>query len=84
LPNPPGRSRLPTQQFFGSPVRGLVGVAGGTWIRHLVLVSHRGSNELKSVRADKRARHALGLDLGHVAGYTLAAGATVVVVGVFL
>ena len=53
-------------------------------IRNLVLVRHRRGDEFEGVRTDERAGHTLCFDLRHVAGYTLTAGAAVLVVGVFL
>src|ERR1700722_780330 len=82
LRNTPRPGRLPTQQLLVGPVGGLVCVARRAGVWHLVLVSHGRRDELERMRADEGAGDALGLDLWHMAGDTLAAGAAVLMVGV--
>lgn len=82
LPNSPRRRGFPAQQLLVGPVRRLVGMARRTRVRHLVLVCHCRGNELKCVGTDKRAGHALRLDLRHVAGNALVAGAAILMVRV--
>ena len=84
LSYPPRRGRLPGRQFLRCPVRRLVRMTGGARIWNLVFFCHRRRNELEGMRTDEGARHALGFDLRHVAGYAPAAGTAVFVVGVFL
>ena len=60
----------PAAQGFCGPNRGLVGVALGAGVWNFVFVGHRGSNDRKSMGADKDIRDS-GLDLGHVASDTL-------------
>ena len=57
-------------------------MAGGTWVRDLILVRHCRRDELEGVRTDERAGDAFGLDLRHVTGYALTAWAAILVVSV--
>lgn len=59
-------------------------MAGGAWVRHLVLVGHCWSDELERVSAHERTRHTLALNLWHVAGNTLTPRASHLVMRVLL
>ena len=80
----PRRLLRPMPHRIRCPSGGLILVARGTGVRHLVLVCHCRRNELECVRAYKRAGDAFGLDLRHMAGHALTPWATVLVVSVLL
>src|SRR6266851_2408629 len=78
---PPRREPGPVTHRIGGPDRGLVHVAGGAWIRNLVLVSHRWCDEGERVRTYEDARNR-NFHLRHVAGHTLAPRRAILVVRV--
>ncbi len=57
-------------------------MARGAWVRHIVLVGHCWSNELKRMGAHERTGNTFALDLRHMAGDALAARTAILVVGV--
>ena len=59
-------------------------MARRAWIRNLVLVRHRRSDELEGMGTDERAWHAFGLDLRHVTSHALASGTAILVMRVLL
>ena len=79
--SPPGRTFAPVAHRISSPCSGLVGVACRTWIRDLILIRHRGSNEFECMRVDFRVSRALRFNFRHVAGNALAACASLFVMG---
>lgn len=82
LAHVPGRGLGPVGHGFAGPSGGLVCVAKGAWVGDLVLVGHRGGDETEGVGVDHGAGHTFALDLRHVAGDALTAGAAVFVVRV--
>jgi len=78
----PRRAFRPASQNFGSPLRGFIGVTGRARVRDLVLVGHRRRDEAERVGVHFDVSDGR-LDLRHVAGDALGAGASLLMVRVF-
>src|ERR1700739_909898 len=76
----PGGALGPVKQNLSGPSGGFVGMAGGAGIGDFIFVGHGGSDEGKSVSANRDVGEG-GFDFGHVAGNATAAGRTFFVMG---
>ena len=74
LVDPPRRYPGPSLERFPCPLRRLVRVTRVARVRDLVLICHFGRDEIKRMAADIDVGDRL-LDLRHVTGHTVAAGA---------
>ena len=80
--DPPRRALVPMSHRVSGPRSTLIGMARSARIRNLVLVRHHGGDELESMRVNKGAGRAFRFDCRHVAGDTLAARTSILVVRV--